>query len=297
MNLIPKKTVLSTTWSNEDVRAVSGFYGPGAIFAWLITSVSMLYDANQNPQAGLGGFDWAKYGATILVGFFALSDAVWRALHLDFGPSHAAALYMSDKGLELGLLLYTVRFFPIHRSVAPRTRYAQRDAQPPVLPTISSQVVHSFSEYKLYPCVAMVGIWAWCRALSNGHDVYSTPAQNSESPMFQWEPILPWWCKPIAPILLFGITAVINRLKDWDWWAWGLPAGVHLSFAALHSGLFGAFAPLKLTTINIMEFDQIAPLVTVVGVLLVQYGRESALVSSMGRYLRRLFVLDEATTH
>ncbi|KAF7539691.1 hypothetical protein G7054_g1974 [Neopestalotiopsis clavispora] len=292
-DIIPKKAVGPPTWNDEEIGCVSGFYGPGAILAWLITSLSMLYDANQSPQASPDPFDWLKYGTTILTCTWALCDAVWRARNSDFGPSYAAALYMSDKGFELGTLLYTVRFFPIHRT-RNRPSAGADEERAEQATSLSSQIAASVLKYTLWPCVIMVSIWVWCRALSNGHNVYIIPAQNPESPMFQWEPLLPSWCKLILAILSFVLTAIINRLMNWDWWGWGLPAGILSSFAALHSGLFGTYAPLKLTTGNITESDQIFALVSTLLLLFVQYGRESALVIRTGERLKRLFTQNRA---
>jgi hypothetical protein len=99
-------------WKDK-VESVSSFYGPGAVISWCISGMSMLYDANQ--AAETNNFQYFKYSALGLTGAFAVCDAVWRALRSDFGPSYAAALYMSDKGFELATLLYTVWHFPVHR--------------------------------------------------------------------------------------------------------------------------------------------------------------------------------------
>ncbi len=76
----------------------------------------MLYDANQTfkkQKPEPDGFHYFKYASLIFTGLWALGDAVWRAVRTDFGPSYAAALYMSDKGFELATLLYTIRLFPV----------------------------------------------------------------------------------------------------------------------------------------------------------------------------------------
>lgn len=139
----------------------------------------------------------------------------------------------------------------------------------------------------------MVSVWLCCRALANGHEVYIIPTQNPDIATYQWNPLLPSWCKVIVPILAFGITAGINILAKWKWWDWGLPAGILSSFAALHSGLFGTYGLLKLTTIEITESDQVLTLISAFLLLLVQYGREIVFIKSMGRHLKSLFVHSE----
>jgi len=112
MDLHPQQRHDPATWKDQ-VESVSSFYGPGVVISWCISGMSMLYDANQAAQTGY--FPNLKYLALGLTGAFAVCDAVWRALRNDFGPSYAAALYMSDKGFELATLLYTVWHFPVHR--------------------------------------------------------------------------------------------------------------------------------------------------------------------------------------
>ena len=112
MDLSPQQRQDPDTWTDK-LESVSRFYGPGVVISWCISGMSMLYDANQASE--LGGFHRIKYLALALSGTYAVGDAVVRALHSDFGPSYAAALYMSDKSFELALLLYTVYLFPVHR--------------------------------------------------------------------------------------------------------------------------------------------------------------------------------------
>ena len=108
MDFLPKTRYEPSTWK-DDITTVNGFYGPGALMSWFLTGVSMLYDANKEPDS----FHYFKYFAVISTGLAALADTIWRALHTDFGPSYAAALYMSDKAFELATLLYCIRYFPI----------------------------------------------------------------------------------------------------------------------------------------------------------------------------------------
>ena len=81
----------------------------------------MLYDANQTFKREPDNFHYLKYASLIFSGVWALGATVWRALRTDFGPSYAAALYMSDKGFELATLLYTLHLFPVHRRHSTRT--------------------------------------------------------------------------------------------------------------------------------------------------------------------------------
>lgn len=113
MDLLPQQRHDPAMWKDK-VESVSSFYGPGVIISWCISGMSMLYDANQAAQSGVV-FQYLKYLAVGLTGAFAVCDAVWRALRSDFGPSYAAALYMSDKGFELATLLYTVYNFSVQR--------------------------------------------------------------------------------------------------------------------------------------------------------------------------------------
>ena len=110
MDLLHQQRHDPAIWKDK-LESVSSFYGPGVVISWCISGMSMLYDANGETD----GFQWLKYLALGLTGAFAVCDAVWRALRSDFGPSYAAALYMSDKGFELATLLYTVYNFPVHQ--------------------------------------------------------------------------------------------------------------------------------------------------------------------------------------
>lgn len=124
MDLLPRQLYHNDTWAQE-FKSVSGFYGPGVVISWFLTSMSMLYDANHifktrpdgtKPDGTRpDGFHYLKYASVIFSSFWALGDTILRALHTDFGPSYAAALYMSDKGFELATLIYTLQLFPIDR--------------------------------------------------------------------------------------------------------------------------------------------------------------------------------------
>jgi hypothetical protein len=126
MDFLPRQAHNPNTWSDE-LQSVSGFYGPGVMISWCLMSMSMLYDANQVFKQGPDGFHYFKYASLIFSSVWALGDAILRALHTDFGPSYAAALYMSDKGFELATLLYTLHLFPVHRRLSTQTtRQLQR---------------------------------------------------------------------------------------------------------------------------------------------------------------------------
>lgn len=112
MDLLPRQQHGTEMWT-ERLESVSGFYGPGVTISWCISGISMLYDANQDFKKG--GFHYLKYLTLAFVGAIAVGDAVKRALQKDFGPSYAAALYMSDKSFELATLLYAVYHFPVRR--------------------------------------------------------------------------------------------------------------------------------------------------------------------------------------
>lgn len=114
MDLLPYTTYPSDTW-NDRVEDVSSFYGPGAVVSWFLMAISMLYDANEEFKTNPDGFHYVKYASIILTSVWALGDAVSRAVRSDFGPSYAAALYMSDKGFELAVLIYTLYMFPVRR--------------------------------------------------------------------------------------------------------------------------------------------------------------------------------------
>jgi hypothetical protein len=133
MDLLPQQSHDPDTWTDK-LESVSSFYGPGAVVSWCMGGMSMLYDANQDSKNGV--FHYIKYLALIITGCIAAVDAVKRALQSDFGPSYAAALYMSDKSFELALLLYTVYNFPVSRNGS-AAREANQDLpeqeQPPGL--------------------------------------------------------------------------------------------------------------------------------------------------------------------
>lgn len=112
----------------EDFKEVSGFYGPGAALSWFALALSMLYDANQEAKTRNKWFHVGKYLFVCGPSLIALGDSTYRALHLDFGPKYAAAAYMSDKGFELGALLYTLIYFPITRKVNKQGAHASPQA-------------------------------------------------------------------------------------------------------------------------------------------------------------------------
>jgi hypothetical protein len=129
MNLLPKPPYENSPKWDEEFNHVSSFYGPGAIISWFILAISMLYDANQAFKTQSDWFHVAKYGALGIMAIVALGDATWRGLKADFGPKYAAALYMSDKGVELAVLLYTLSMFPMERR--PKQRATAASSQPP----------------------------------------------------------------------------------------------------------------------------------------------------------------------
>ena len=142
----------------------------------------------------------------------------------------------------------------------------------------------------------MVTIWVWCRALSNGHVVYNIHAQNPVGVTISWKPVLePYW-KPVLALLCFFLSSLVSVLTNWEWWSWSLPVGILSSFAILHSGLFGTFTPLKLTSVRILEEDQMAALLTTVLFLIVQYGRKVPIVRKGGSKLTKLMVRDVKRT-
>jgi hypothetical protein len=79
-------------------------------------------------------------------------------------------------------------------------------------------------------------------------------------------------------MICFALTSLVDYLTNWGWWSWSLPVGILSSFAAMHSGFFGTYTPLKLTTIKITENDQMSAIISTVLILLVQYGRKIPVV-------------------
>jgi hypothetical protein len=124
----------------------------------------------------------------------------------------------------------------------------------------------------MWPCVAMVSIWLWSRALANQHTVYNIQAQNPKGVDIGWDPVLasPFW-KLAVPVICFVLTSTFSVMMRWGVWSWGVPMGMLCSFATLHSGFFGTFTPLKLTSCSILDLDQVAPLVTTIVALFFQY--------------------------
>jgi hypothetical protein len=137
---------------------------------------------------------------------------------------------------------------------------------------IGAQAVRTIDRYKIWPCVAMVSMWGYSRALANQHTVYNIHAQNPKGVDVEWGPVLSsqYW-KLAVPLVCFGLTCTLSGLTRWGLKAWGVPMGILSSFATLHSGFFGTFTPLKLTTCSMLDFDQITPLVVTIVVLVVQY--------------------------
>lgn len=135
-----------------------------------------------------------------------------------------------------------------------------------------AQAVAAIERYKIWPCVAMVSIWVWCRALGNQHAVYNIHAQNPIGVGIGWNPVLssPYW-KLAAPLICFSFTSCLTILTGWGLWSWGVPVGILSSFATLHSGFFGTFTPLKLTSCSLLDLDQITALTMTVVFLVLQY--------------------------
>ncbi len=93
-------------------------------------------------------------------------------------------------------------------------------------------------------------------------------------------------------MLCFGLSSMISVVTSWEWWSWSLPVGILSSFGILHSGLFGTFTPLKLTSVRINEDDQMVALISTVLVLVVQYGRKVPAVKWGARKMTNLMVRD-----
>lgn len=130
----------------------------------------------------------------------------------------------------------------------------------------------TIERYKIWPCVAMVSMWGYSRALANQHTVYNIHAQNPKGVDAEWGPVLPsqYW-KLAVPLACFGLTCALSGVTGWGLKAWGVPMGILSSFATLHSGFFGTFTPLKLTTCSMLDLDQITALIVTIVGLVVQY--------------------------
>ena len=153
-----------------------------------------------------------------------------------------------------------------------------------------AKAVRTIERYKIWPCAAMVSMWGYSRALANQHIVYNIHAQNPKGVDVEWGPVLSsqYW-KLGVPLVCFGLTCTLSVLTRWGLKAWGLPMGILSSFAALHSGFFGTFTPLKLTTCSMLDFDQITSLVLTIVVLVVQYTTEPGAVDKMWERVGKLF--------
>lgn len=117
----PRSTHGSTTWETEG--SVSWVYGPGFVISWFIGGVSVLYDAYTNPyDDDITYLDWIKSGVLISTGLCALAHTLNRAYNFDFGPSWAAAIYMSEKFFELMVLSYFVKAFALRRHTVRRMK-------------------------------------------------------------------------------------------------------------------------------------------------------------------------------
>lgn len=136
----------------------------------------------------------------------------------------------------------------------------------------------------MWPCVAMVSIWLWSRALANQHAVYNIHAQNPKGVNIGWDPVLSsrYW-KLGVPVICFALTSTFSSMMRWGLWSWGVPMGILSSFATLHSGFFGTFTPLKLTSCSILDLDQVAALVITIIALFFQY--TSKIWKDLGRKL------------
>jgi len=139
----------------------------------------------------------------------------------------------------------------------------------------------------------MVSIWMWCRALANGHIVYNIHAQNPDGVTISRKPLLASHWKPVLVMLCFGLSSLVNFLTSWGWWSWSLPVGILSSFGIMHSGLFGTFTPLKLTTIKITEEGQMSAIISTVLILIIQYGRAIPIVKRFAKRLTKIWVKEE----
>lgn len=152
-------------------------------------------------------------------------------------------------------------------------------------------------EYKIYPCVIMASIWLWSRALSNGHPVYVIYAQVPKGIILHWPTLAPRMWKLIVPIFCLLSTTAVHHCLGWGWWGWSLPMGILLSFATLHSGIFGTSTPMKMTTVKLKETDQVAPLVFTSFLLCAQYGRKVPWLrrpcSAAWRWVKSKYIHDE----
>jgi len=128
------------------------------------------------------------------------------------------------------------------------------------------QAVRIIDRYKTWPYVTMISMWCYSRALANQHIVYNIHAQNPNGVDIGWNLAVPLVC--------FSITSFLSILTGWGLWAWGVPVGILSSFASLHSGFFGTFTPLEMTSCSILDLDQITTLVATIVILILQYTNE-----------------------
>lgn len=130
------------------------------------------------------------------------------------------------------------------------------------------------------PQLALFVIYAYCRILSNGHDVYNPRFQQSHTStrIISWAPLVPWYWSIGFSVVTLVVVSVLPFLltpsyRDrQEWLLWSLPTGVLVLFAVLHSGLFGTLGAFRLATASkITDLDQLAILGVSLGLLIATY--------------------------
>lgn len=251
---------------------VSGIYGPGFMFGWLLAVNLMMYDEYYyGKRKGTSWYaDKVRLALVVVFALYAVYDQLYRAWSGDFGVSEAAARYVVDKAFESAAIMFFISAWRDNMKMGTDTQYT--------LPTTEQPETRDPFEY--WPAIVLFLAWAIGRASEIGRDAYYPSRRYSEHPVW-WRPVIPYELRPITfPCgMIIGILSTRGRLKTRLFR--GFSKGFWIAFALLHSGLFGTVGALRLTNKSMSDPEQWLPVVI-------------AVLGSIGQYWAELRALPHA---
>ncbi|KAK4899256.1 hypothetical protein LTR27_003488 [Elasticomyces elasticus] len=235
----------------QSLDKVSGIYGPGSMFGWLLAVILMMYDEYYYGKRKSTSWYADKVRFALVVGFasYAVYDQLSRAWSGDFGASHAAARYVVDKAFESAAIMFFISAWRDQMNIG-------TDAQH-TLPT--TERLEARDPFEYWPAIVLFLAWALGRASEIGRNAYYPSRRHCEHPVW-WKPLIPYELRPISfPCgMILGILTTQGRLKTRLFK--GFSKGFWIAFAILHCGLFGTVGPLRLTDKSMGDPEQWLPL-------------------------------------
>lgn len=154
-----------------DFTNVSGFYGPGAVLAWLLTTVHTILSYLKEKK-----IDQAGFTAIFAYASVAAIDIILRLSRGEHDPQYDAATTVCIYSTLLAMICLNwtgERHLPL--DISPKKRLWMLLFIVSVIPTLISYFV---------PCFSMIGFAKACPILTIGISYYASPQSKEDSILF-----------------------------------------------------------------------------------------------------------------